>query len=350
MAITQKPYGQLQGGREASLFTIAGTSGASLTLSDLGARIVGIVVPDRQGNLADVVLGCTDAAGNIGKGRYFGAVCGRFANRLRAAQFQLNGKTYHLAANNGKNSLHGGEVGYDVALWQHRLLSESSIAFIHQSPDGDEGYPGNLTVTVTYTFTGDNTVRIDYHAVCDADTVINLTNHAFFNLEGHDAGPVADHLLQIEADYYTPVDGEAIPHGEVAPVAGTPFDFRQPVAIGAREDADVPQMQVGGGYDHNFVLAKTVRNALERAATVTGPKSGRVMEVVTTKPGVQFYGGNFIDNLPGKDGAIYPWRGGFCLETQYFPNAVEVCHFPSPVLAAGEVYSHTTEYRFSVAE
>ncbi|MDL2327693.1 galactose mutarotase [Ruminococcaceae bacterium OttesenSCG-928-A11] len=346
MAIEQKGYGPLPDGREAKLYTIRGAGGAAVQLSDFGARVNGVVVPDKAGTLADVVLGYTSPADNTAQGRYFGAVCGRYANRIRGARFTLNGKAYKLAANDGPNSLHGGAEGYDVKLWNARPIDDTAVEFSLLSPDGEEGYPGNLMMRVTYTFI-DNILRIDYHAVSDADTVINLTNHAYFNLAGHNAGPVAGHLLQLEADHYTPVDSGLLPGGTVAPVAGTVFDFTHATAIGARTEVADPQLKAAGGYDHNFVLRKTGRGLLEKAATVTEPVSGRVMEVYTTKPGIQLYGGNFMDGFAGKDGAVYGWREGFCLETQYFPNGVEVTHFPSPVLRAGEIYRHTTEYRFT---
>ncbi|MDL2295024.1 galactose mutarotase [Ruminococcaceae bacterium OttesenSCG-928-D13] len=347
MAIEKTVYGPLPDGRQVHLYTISGAGGAAVMLSDFGARVNGILVPDKAGALADVALGFASPGDNLAGGRYFGAVCGRYANRIRNAEFVLNGKTYKLAANDDKNSLHGGAEGYDVRLWNTKVLDDSSIEFSLHSPDGDEGYPGNLMVRVVYTFTADNVLRIAYHAVCDADTIINLTNHAYFNLAGHAAGPVAAHILEIEADYYTPVNDAILPMGAVTPVAGTVFDFTNPTTLGLRADADDPQLKAAGGYDHNFVLKKTGRGLLEKAVTATEPVSGRVMEVWTTKPGVQLYGGNFMNGIPGKEGAVYGRREGFCLETQYFPNAVEVTHFPSPVLRAGEIYSHTTEYRFT---
>lgn len=347
MPIKKEAYGKLPDGREASLYTISGAAGAGLQLSDLGARIVGITLPDRDGKPGDVALGYADAAACFEQGRYCGAICGRYANRIRNAAFSLNGISYRLAANNGKNSLHGGEEGFDLKLWNVDIIDDTTLRFTLLSGDGEEGYPGNLMVTVDYTFTTGYTLRIDYKAVCDADTVINLTNHAYFNLAGHNAGSVAGHLMQIEADYYTPIDGGLLPAGEIAPVAGTPFDFTRPTAIGQRADEDHPQLKAAGGYDHNFVLRRAAPTGLAKAATVSEPTTGRVMEVWTTKPGMQFYGGNFMQDFAGKGGAVYPWRSGFCLETQYFPNSVEVTHFPTPVLRAGQFYRHTTEYRFS---
>lgn len=352
MSIQTRDFGLMPDGRPVTLFTLTNASGAWVQLSDLGARIVGLAVPDKHGHLSDVALGYP-AAACFTDGRYCGAICGRIANRLRAARFTLDGKTYTLARNDGNNTLHGGEAGFDVKLWDYTLCPEkNAVAFRMVSPDGEEGYPGNLMVNVTYTWREDNALRIDYRAVTDEDTVINLTNHAYFNLKGHNAGPIDGHLMQIFAEYTTEIDHEILPTGAILPVEGTPFDFRKPMAIGAglAAEATDAQLRYAGGYDHNFVLNKTARDAMDIAAVVTEPESGRVMEVYTTKPGLQFYGGNFIKDFHGKEGAVYKKREGFCLESQYFPNGVEIAHFPSPILRAGSLYAHTTEYRFGVVK
>lgn len=349
MNIQTQDFGVMPDGRPAKLFTLSNASGASVRLSDVGARIVGITVPDKNGRMADVALGYPDAAACFADGRYCGAICGRYANRLRAARFTLSGKTYELARNDGNNTLHGGAEGFDVKLWGYTLLPEqNAITFRLLSPDGEEGYPGNLMVNVTYTWREDNALRIDYRAVTDKDTVVNLTNHAYFNLKGHNAGPIGGHLMQIFAGFTTPIDHEILPTGAIVPVEGTPFDFRRPTAIEARVEEDNTQLRYAGGYDHNFVLNKSARGAMELAAVVTEPESGRMLEVYTTEGGLQFYGGNFMKDFHGKDGAVYGRREGFCLETQCFPNGVEIAHFPSPVLRAGSLYTHTTEYRFGV--
>lgn len=351
MSIQKQDFGVTPKGQAASLYTITNGDGTSVSLSDFGARIVSIVVPDKNGVLGDVALGYKDAQAYTQQGRYCGAICGRFANRLRAARFCLDKTEYTLAKNDGNNTLHGGKEGYDMKLW-HASPSPNgdAITFSLLSPDGEEGYPGNLMMTVVYTFTSNHALSIEYKAVSDKETIINLTNHAYFNLQGHNTGAVENHLMQINASFFTPIDEEILPTGEIRPVEGTAFDFKKPTAIGLRaDDADV-QLQRAGGYDHNFVLDKTGRDALECAAVVTEPKTGRVMEVYTTKPGIQLYGGNFMKDFEGKDEATYTYREGFCLETQYFPNSVDVTHFPTPVVLAGQMYLHTTEYRFSTVK
>ena len=352
--VTQQPFGVLTDGDSVKLFTLTNARGVEVKVITYGAIIVSLKVPDRSGALGDVVLGFDDLAGYLGETPYFGALIGRYGNRIGRASFQLDGTTYRLAANNGANHLHGGLRGFDKVVWDAQPLeggSGAAVVFRRTSPAGEEGYPGALSVEVTYTLTDANALIFDYLATTDAPTPVNLTQHSYFNLAGDGSGDVLGHLLTLNADRYTPVDGGLIPTGELATVEGTPFDFRTPHAIGERIGADDEQIRRGGGYDHNFVLSRDAAapDALVLAARVEEPRSGRFLEVRTTEPGVQLYSGNLLDGtLTGKSGAVYGHRYGFCLETQHFPDSPNQPGFPSTLLRPGEEYRSRTVLTFGV--
>jgi aldose 1-epimerase len=349
-APSKEAWGQTDDGRAVDRYTLTNAAGAEVDVITWGAIVTRIVVPDRTGKKDDVVLGFDTLAGYLGQHPYFGAVVGRYGNRIAKGRFTLDGKTYTLATNNGPNSLHGGIKGFDKQVWQARPLASADgqgVELTYVSKDGEEGYPGTLTTKVTYTLTPSSVLRIQYEATTDKDTVLNITNHSYFNLAGQAHGDILKHELQLDADRFTPVDATLIPTGEIRPVAGTPFDFRTPHAIGERINADDEQIKFGGGYDHNFVLNGQM-GTLRRAARVVEPSTGRVLEVFSTEPGVQFYSGNFLDGtVKGKGGRAYPKRSGFCLETQHFPDSPNHPQFPSAVLKAGATYRSTTEFRFS---
>jgi len=339
--VTQAPFGVTADGQAVTRYTLRNTHGMQADVLDFGATLHALHVPDREGNLADVVLGC-DLACYETDSPYFGSTVGRYANRIAGGRFTLDGEEYTLAVNNPPNHLHGGEVGFDKVLWQaetYRDRGESGIRFTHVSPDMEEGYPGTLACTVYYILTDDNELKIEYFAETDAPTVVNLTHHSYFNLRGHDAGDMLDHELYLNADRYTPADETLIPTGAIDPVAGTPLDFRRPQPIGARI------AETNGGYDHNFVLNKS-NAAYSLAARVTEPESGRVMEIFTTEPGMQFYTGNHLNGVAGKESAVYNAFAGFCLEAQHFPDSPNQPHFPSTVLRPGERYHQLTVHRF----
>jgi aldose 1-epimerase len=348
--IERKAWGTNAVGQEVELFTLSRPGAPTVAVTSHGAYIVSILAPDRDGKVAEVTLGHADLAGYLDDGPYLGAVVGRYANRIAQGRFTLDGKTYTLVQNNGPNSLHGGPEGFHRKLWTPRIVEGpdgDALELSYVSPDGEEGFPGTLTAKVTYSLTGDGGLRLDYAATTDAPTVVNLTNHAYFNLAGDGAGDVLGHRLLLEADAFTPVDETLIPTGELRPVEGTPFDFREPVAIGARIDEPDPQLERGGGYDHNFVVRGTA-GELRRAARVVEPGSGRVLEVLTTEPGVQLYTGNFLDgSVVGRSGKPYGKREGFCLETQHYPDSPNQPGFPSVVLRPGETHEETTVFRFS---
>ncbi|MDR2674672.1 MAG: galactose mutarotase [Opitutaceae bacterium] len=360
-AITMKSFGTLRDGRAAQLYTLANSSGAKVAITNYGGIVVRIIVPDRDGNLADVALGY-DTIGAYEKdgatsGTYFGALIGRYGNRIARGQFTLDGKTCKLATNNDPGgipcALHGGRVGFDKVLWDAAPLVEKDAAGLrlrYLSKDGEEGYPGNLDVTVTYWLTDRNELRIEYAATTDKATPVNLTNHSYFNLRGEGIGSILDHVLTLNAARYTPVDKGLIPTGEIAPVAGTPFDFTKPRAIGERINDANGQLAFGGGYDHNWIIDRgTARaRALVKAAEVYEPVTGRVLEVLTGEPAIQFYCGNFLDGKnAGKSGIAYGKRTGFCLETQHSPDSPNQPSFPSTILRPGERYETATVYRFS---
>lgn len=343
--MTKKLFGKTPEGKEIYLYTIENSSGMKAEIINYGGIVVSLYVPDRNGNLTDVVLGC-DNLEDYNNCPFFGAIIGRHANRIEKAVFELNGKEYRLAKNDGNNHLHGGIKGFDKVVWDVPEHTGNTLELHYLSPDGEEGYPGNLDVTVTYSITDDNGLSIDYKAKSDADTVVNLTNHSYFNLSGHNSGNILKHQLKINADKFTVNNEECIPTGEIISVEGTPMDFRDFRPIEAGIHADNIHIKCGNGYDHNFVLNVSGKKP-EFAAEVFNPASGRRMKVYTTKPGVQFYTGNNLnDKIRGKGGIHYNKWSGLCLETQFFPNAMKHKHFPSPVLKAGELYHHTTIYKF----
>jgi aldose 1-epimerase len=350
--IERRPFGKTPAGEAVELFTFTRDSAPTVSVTNLGGHVVSILAPDRAGKVADVTLGYEDLAGYLGDTSYLGSLVGRYANRIAKGRFALDGKTYTLATNNGPNALHGGPTGFAKRVWTAKVVAGKdgdALELVYVSKDGEEGYPGTLAAKVVYSLRADGSLAIDYEATTDAPTIVNLTNHAYFNMAGEGEGEVLGHEMQIEADATTPVDATLIPTGEVRPVAGTPFDFRKPVAIGARIDAADEQLRFGGGYDHNFVL-RGQAGELRPAARVVEPKSGRVLEMLTTEPGVQFYSGNFLDGtVVGKSGRPYVRRAGFCLEAQHFPDSPNQKAFPPVVLRPGQVYRQTTVYRFSVA-
>jgi aldose 1-epimerase len=348
--MTISEYGKIDG-KPVSLYTLTNARGMVVKITNYGCIITEIHVPDKNGKMADVALGFDNLEGYLGKSPFFGAVAGRVANRIAKGKFTLDGKEYTLAINNGPNALHGGKKGFDKKVWEFRAGEQipgfPGVDFHYKSADGEEGYPGNLDAYVSYRLTDDNTIRIDYFATADKPTPINLTNHSYFNLAGQGNGTILDHVVTMAADQYTPVDDTLIPTGELKSVKGTPFDFTTPHAIGERIK------EVGGkpvGYDHNFVLRQPRgdQNKPALGVRVKDPKSGRVMEMYTTEPGVQFYTGNFLDGtVAGKGGAKYPQYGGFCLEAQHFPDSINHPKFPSTVLRPKETYQHTTTFKFS---
>ena len=336
------------GGTPIEVFTLTNAAGVEVKAMTYGGIITSWRAPDRRGQLADIVLGYDDPAGYVANNSpYFGAIVGRYANRIAKAQFALDGRTYALAANDGVNHLHGGVRGFDKVLWKGEALGGSGgqgVAFSRTSADGEEGYPGNLKVRVTYTLTDKNELVVAYEATSDKPTPVNLSQHTYFNLAGQGTGDILGHELRLNADRYTPVDATLIPTGELAVVDKTPFDFRKPTPIGARIKSEHPQMQFGRGYDHNWVLARSGAG-LSLAAEVYEPKSGRTLQVRTTEPGLQFYSGNFLDGtITGKEGRVYRQRYGFCLETQHFPDSPNHPTFPSTTLRPGATYRSRTVF------
>jgi aldose 1-epimerase len=330
-------------------FTLKNVHGLEVDLLDYGATITSIRVPDRFGGFDDIVLGFDRPEEYRAEHPYFGAVVGRYANRIARGSFELEGRIYELATNDGPNHMHGGERGFDAFVWNAAVEGASAATFSRVSPDGEEGYPGSLRVAVTYTLTDDNELLVRYAAATDGSTIINLTQHTYFNLGGHGSGDILGHALMIDADGFTPVDDTQIPTGAIAPVDGTPFDFRSPVAIGARIAGTHPQLELGKGYDHNWVL-NAAGGVSALAARVVHPASGRTLEVRTTEPGLQFYSGNLLDGtLTGKGGVRYEKHAGLCLETQHFPDSPNHPSFPSTVLRRGEEFRSTTIFRFGVA-
>lgn len=337
-------------GKMTDLFVLTNANGLEMCVTNFGARVVSLMVPDKDGIFADIVLGedSIDIYVNRPKDYYYGAVIGRYGNRIGGAKFTLDSVEYALSANNNGNSLHGGPKGFHHRVWDVEQPDKQTLVFSYVSVDGEEGYPGNLTVKMTYKLTDNNEFYIEYEATTDKATVINLTHHSYFNLAGDAAGSINDHILMLNADFYTPVDQTLIPTGEILQVEGTPMDFRTPVTIGDRvNDTSFVQIQYGLGYDHNWVLNKSLPGTLELAATVKDPKSGRKMEVLTTEPAIQFYGGNFMKGDTGKGGRVYPHRGAFCLETQHYPDSPNKPQFPTTTLRPGETYSHICIYKFS---
>lgn len=347
----KKPFGKTPEGEAVELYVLTNKNGLEAAITTYGGAVVSLKVPDRNGKLGDVVLGYDSAEGYVNDKSYLGAIVGRYANRIAHAEFSLDGKTYKLAKNNGENSLHGGIKGFNKALWTPRIRPTKfgqSLELSYLSKDGEEGFPGNLKVTVVYSLADDNALTINYTATTDKKTVVNLTNHSYLNLAGPGSGDILGHLLMIDAEKFTPVDSHLIPTGELREVQGTPLDFRKATAIGARINQDDEQLKLGSGYDHNFVLREPGGNVVSRVARVVEPKSGRVLEVWTSEPGVQFYTGNFLDGVLGKGGVSYTKRSAFCLETQHFPDSPNQPKFPSVVLNPGLPYHTVTMYRFSV--
>ncbi|HZJ82610.1 MAG TPA: aldose epimerase family protein [Clostridia bacterium] len=350
MAITRRDFGKTPKGNDVSIYTLSNSGGMEVQIMNYGGIIVSISVPDKNGNFDDIALGYDNLEGYIEQSKFFGALIGRHANRIEDGIFEINGVEHHLAKNDGPNHMHGGVVGFDKVIWDAQIIDEDKeqcLQLTYNSPDGEENYPGNLDVTVTYSLTEDDELKIDYHAVTDKDTVINLSNHSYFNLLGHDGGYIGNHELKLYADQFTAVDKDCLTTGEILDVDNTPFDFTELSPIGVGLNSSHDQIESGGGYDHNWVLRDS-NGTLERAAELYEPTTGRMIEVFTTKPGIQFYSGNFLDGTEAcKEGVIYEKRSGLCLETQYFPNAMKHKHFPSPLLKAGDEYKHTTVYKFS---
>ena len=351
--VTSKQFGKLSDGREVTLFTLRSKNNATVTVSNLGAALVSINVPDKYGAFGDVLLGHENAQGYADDNYYLGFIVGRYGNRIGKGRFSLDGKTYQLGINSGENHLHGGNNGFHRKLWEATINAKAPSASVTMhcaSPDGEEGYPGKVTLDVTYTWNDSNELTIEYSGTTDAPTILNPTSHGYFNLTGDPRNTILDHELMIAAEQFTPVDSELIPTGKLQNVAGTPLDFRSPKRIGDRINDPFEQLQLAKGYDHNWVLInydKTVR----LAATLYDPKSGRFMEVLTDQPGLQFYSGNFLDgSLKGKGGIAYQYRSALCLETQHFPDSPNKPQFPSVVLKPGETYRQTTRYHFSTKD
>lgn len=353
-SVTSQPYGTTADGQDVEEFILTNANGVEVRIISYGGTITSVLVPDRDGNMENINLGFNNLADYETKSPYFGCITGRYANRIANARFTLDGTEYELAANNGVNSLHGGVNGFDNQVWAGTIVEgdgEVGVSFNRVSPDGEEGFPGNLDVTVVYTLTNDNELRMNYTATTDAPTVVNLTNHAYWNLLGEGQGTIYDHLLWVDADRYTPVDETLIPTGELAPVEGTPFDFRIPMPLGPGQRSSFDQIVIGRGYDHNFVLNRDDGDTSQMlAARMYEPTSGRYLEVWTDQPGLQFYAGNFLDGtLVGASGNIYRQSDAFALETQHFPDSPNQLDFPTTELRPGETYQTETTYRFGVA-
>ncbi|MGW9686744.1 aldose epimerase family protein [Flagellimonas sp. 2504JD1-5] len=349
--IVETSFGTTKDGNEITHYQLTNASGMSVGIINYGGIVTSIEVPDKKGVFGDVVLGHDNIKDYEEKSDYFGCIVGRFGNRIAHGKFSLDSIEYKLFLNNNGHTLHGGRKGFDKQVWEAKSFENEDtmgVKLSYTSIDGEEGYPGNLKCEVTYTLTKDNALQIDYKAVTDKTTVINLTNHTYFNLKDGGDSPILDHELQINASLYTPVDEGLIPTGEIVPVTDTPFDFQNPTPIGKRIDASHTQLDYGLGYDHNYVLDKT-SDSLELISKIVEHETGRVLEVLTTEPGLQFYSGNFLKGtITGKRGTTYQHRTGFCLETQHFPDAPNQPHFPSTVLKPGETYKSTTVYQFKI--
>jgi len=335
-------------GKQTNLYKLHNKNGIKVDITNYGGRIVSILTPDKNGNFDDIVLGHDSIDGYLnGKNNYFGALIGRFANRIAKGKFTLDGKNYQIPVNNGQNSLHGGNKGFDSRVWDAKQLNDQNLLLTYDSKDGEEGYPGNLKLQVLYTLRDDNVLSIDYAAVTDKKTVVNFTNHSYFNLDGAGSAKINDHLAMINADQYTPIDSTMIPTGKLEPVKGTPFDFTQPTAFGKRINEDNQQLKYAHGYDDNWVLNKPKAGMLTLAAKVYSPQSGRAIEAYTTEPGIQVYTGNFLDGSTKGIGGTYNYRSAFTLETQHFPDSPNQDNFPSTVLKPGQIFRSLTEYHFT---
>jgi aldose 1-epimerase len=349
--VSVAPFGRMPDGKTVEVYTLTNASGMQVRAITYGAIIQAIRVPDRDGRLGDVALGYDSLPGYLTASPYFGAIVGRYANRIARGRFTLEGRTYRLATNNGPNHLHGGVKGLDKVVWvasSFQRADTAGVTFSHTSPSGDEGYPGTLDVHVTYGLTPRNELVVAYGATTDQPTPVNLSQHTYFNLAGEGTGEILGHVLTIHADHYTPVDATLIPTGEIASVAGTPFDFRAATPIGAHIAEPNKQLEHGRGYDHNFVLNRT-GPGLMHAVHVLEPRTGRTLDIFTTEPGLQFYSGNFLDGtITGKAGHVYRHRSGFCLETQHFPDSPNHPRFPSTILRPGKTYRSRTVYAFGV--
>ena len=345
--LQKEHWGKNSSGDNIDLYTLRNAGGVSAQITTFGGRLVSLTAPDRHGRCADIVLGFDDLAGYLGSNPYFGALVGRYANRIAKGEFSLDGKQYSLVRNSGENALHGGTHGFDKVVWEAAEETSGATPSLHLhyfSAAGEEGYPGTLDVHVRYTLSDDNELRINYRATTDSHTVLNLTNHSYFDLSGVGSGKILDCVVTIHANRFTPVNAHLIPTGELRAVAGTPFDFRQPAVIGSRIDDGGEQLKYGAGYDHNFVLNGN-GNALSLAAKAVDPHSGRVLEVLTTQPGIQFYTGNHLDGSVKGKGCTYGPRTGMCFETQHFPDSPNQPEFPSTELKAGSEYQVTTVFR-----
>jgi len=349
--IDSENFNTVVNGKTVGLFTLKNDNGIVVQITNYGGRVVDIWTPDKNGNFADIALGYDSISQYLNNiQRYYGALIGRYGNRIGGAQFTLNDTVYNLVKNDSGNSLHGGRNGFATKVWEANQIDDHTLELTYLSTDKEEGYPGNLDVKVVYTLTDDNGLKIEYWATTDKPTPVNLTNHTYFDLHGAGVGTVEDMILQINADSYTPVNAGLIPTGEIAPVEGTPMDFRDPTAIGARINDDFEQLKFGNGYDHNWVLNQS-DSGLNFAAKLVDPESGRTLEVDTNEPGLQFYSGNFLNGtMPGKNGEIYKFRGALCLETQHFPDSPNKPDFPSTILNPGEEYYSICIYKFGVEE
>jgi aldose 1-epimerase len=346
----KEPFGKTEAGEPVDLYTLTNKGGMDATITNFGGIVVSLKAPDRNGQMEDVVLGYDKLDGYLTNKAFLGALIGRYGNRIAHGQFKLGGTTYNVPKNDGENSLHGGTTGFNKRLWTAKDVSGphgQALQLTYLSKDGEEGYPGKLSVKVVYTLTDQNELQIDYSATTDKETVVNLTNHSYFNLAGQGNGDILEHQLTLRADRFTPVDATLIPTGELRPVNGTPFDFSKPTAIGSRINQDDEQLKFGKGYDHNWVLSGG-KGGVTLAAQAYDPKSGRVLEVLTDQPGIQFYSGNFLDgSITGKGGKVYNHRYAFCLETQHFPDSPNHPSFPSTTLKPGQRYHTITIFKFS---
>ena len=350
-SMKKQPFGKTADGQPVDLYTLTNNAGMQARITNFGGIVVSLTAPDRNGKMDDVVLGYDQLDGYLTNKAFFGALIGRYGNRIAHGEFKLGGTTYDVPKNDGQNSLHGGNVGFNKRLWTAKDVSGAhgqALELSYLSKDGEEGYPGNLNVQVVYTLTDTNELKIDYSATTDKETVVNLTNHSYFNLAGQGNGDILEHQLTLHADRFTPVDTTLIPTGELRPVKGTPFDFTKPMAIGSRINQDDEQLKFGNGYDHNWVLDSGGKGGVTPAAEAYEPKSGRVLQILTDQPGVQFYTGNFLDgSITGKGGKVYNHRAAFCLETQHFPDSPNHPSFPSTTLKPGQHYHTITIFKFS---